>query len=221
MPQYLQSKWLTRALHSLLPPTLSSVSASLARYIPTLLRAALCCYISHVLTPLQLLPMLTSSDVRERLVFIQVLRACCSATADSMWVAPFCFIHVPPHFCLIHRLGLLPDLLLLLYPSASHNEHQLQLPSVPASLHPPLSASIPIESHFTCLRVITEARPPSLLLAFNSCAERRSKPAGSQSIRASVEQEFSDSVVQLIQLVCCFCTHSSRLVREDCVAGYD
>lgn len=40
-------------------------------------------------------------------------------------------------------------------------------------------------------------------------------------MHSSEELELSDSIGQLIQLVCRFCAHNNRLVREDCVAGDD
>ena len=77
------------------------------------------------------------------------------------------------------------------------------------------------QSLFTCLRVLAEARPPSLSVALNSCSERRTQAAATQPMHSSEELELSDSIGQLIQLVCRFCTHNNRLVREDCVAGDD
>lgn len=145
----------------------------------------------------------------------QQLIPCDSLPSNSSFMRLFI------HTCLTHSLALLPDLLLLLSSSASHNQHQLQPPLLSSSLHPPPAASPPIESFFTCLRLLTETRAPSLSMAFNSCAERQTQAAATQPIHASAEYELSDAIGQMIQLVCRFCTHNNRLVREDCVAGED
>ena len=112
-----------------------------------------------------------------------------------------------------HMLRLLPDLLLLLPPANAHDQHQLQLSSSSA-LPPPHIASL-----FTCLRVLTEASPLSLIAALHSSDIGQIETPIGEPISRTAEHEFSRNVGELVQLVCSFSSHFNRLVREDCIAG--
>ena len=58
-----------------------------------------------------------------------------------------------------------------------------------------------------------------LVAALHSTAATHSHTPTGQSILPAAEEDLCRSVGNMVELVCCFCRHDNRSVREDCVAG--